>query len=126
MTPAKKIVYAGESFWLQTSGRYYQSRRPNAEEKLLHRRIYTDHFGPIPSGYQIHHANGDWQDNTPQNLVLVARSEHARQHLAERMATPEGLARAQEGLLKAQKAAKAWHASAEGAAWHAHHSREQW
>lgn len=126
MDVPKKIVYADEAFWLQTTGRYYQSGRKDALERLLHRRIYADHYGPIPPGFQVHHVNGDWQDNQLENLVLVSTSEHAREHLAARMATPEGQASTALGLARGRAGAKRWHSSQEGRAWHAHHSKKTW
>lgn len=122
----RKIIYAGETFWLQTSGRYYQSGRHNAPERLLHRRIYTDHYGPIPAGYVVHHDNENWQDNTPSNLILKLDEVHGREHMLERMADPDYRARALEGLGKAQHAARAWHSTPEGLAWHSEHGKACW
>lgn len=50
METARKILYKGEPFFLQTSGRYYQSGRKDASERLLHRRIWIENNGPINKG----------------------------------------------------------------------------
>lgn len=121
----KFVVYKGEKFWLQSSGRYYQSGRKDAPERLLHRRIWQDIFGFVPAGYHVHHKNGDWTDNALSNLECLLASEHQRNHLAERIANgtfPE----AAVGLAKAREAAKVWHASPEGIAWHVKHGHATW
>src|SRR5688500_339059 len=38
------------------------------------------HNGPIPAGFQIHHVNGDKQDNRIDNLQLVDAVTHKRLH----------------------------------------------
>jgi hypothetical protein len=43
-----------------------------------HRRIWEKAFGPIPSGMQIDHINGNIQDNSLENLRLVDRLENSR------------------------------------------------
>ena len=41
-----------------------------------YRKIYVDHFGEIPSGYHIHHIDGDCHNNSPGNLVALSPEEH--------------------------------------------------
>jgi group I intron endonuclease len=46
-----------------------------------HRRVWYDHFGEIPRdengiSYEIHHINGDHNDNRIENLICVSISEH--------------------------------------------------
>jgi hypothetical protein len=81
-----------------------------------HRKIYENHFGPIPKDlngrtYDIHHIDGNHSNNDPNNLKAVSIQEHYDIHhaqedygaciaLAKRMKiTPEAraeLARAQQ------------------------------
>lgn len=42
----------------------------------IYRRIYTQHFGPIPKGYHIHHKDGNHSNNDPLNLVAITAKEH--------------------------------------------------
>ena len=46
-----------------------------------HRKIWHDHYGDIPVDdngitYEIHHINGDHNDNRIDNLICVSISEH--------------------------------------------------
>lgn len=125
MAIAKCVVYKGEKFHLQSTGRYYQSGRKEAGERLLHRRIWIEANGEIPDGYQVHHIDGDWSNNALENLRLVEREAHNRQHMIERIAadTTGFYKRAQT---KAVAAAVKWHKSPEGRAWHAKHAKDLW
>lgn len=125
MEHPQTVTYKGEKFWLQTTGRYYQSGRhsKNAKERILHRRIWIDNFGAIPDGMEIHHKNGDWTDNTTDNLELTTRSVHQRNHMMERMKDPAFLEKSRRNLDLAREAAKAWHGSPEGLEWHRQHGK---
>jgi len=53
-----------------------------------YRKIYEDHFGPIPideSGrtFEIHHIDGDHSNNSPENLKAVTIQEHYDIHYAQ-------------------------------------------
>jgi HNH endonuclease len=46
-----------------------------------YRKIYTEHFGPIPFDstgrvYDIHHKDGNRSNNDPSNLIAVSIQEH--------------------------------------------------
>lgn len=97
------VEYADRRYWLQSSGRYYQSGVKTDVERLLHRRIWSDANGPIPPDFHVHHVT------------------HSRQHMLERSATPDGRAASLAALEKGRDAARAWHASPEGLAWHRAH-----
>jgi hypothetical protein len=126
MPPPERVRYAGETFYLQSNGRYYQSGRKEAPERLLHRRIWTDHSGPIPDGYDVHHRDGDWQNNGLENLELVTRQEHQAAHMRAHWQDPEYQERTKGILARAQADAQAWHSSEEGRAWHSDHGKQTW
>jgi hypothetical protein len=46
----------------------------------LHRVIWEQHRGSIPTGYQIHHINGDKSDNSFANLECLGAAEHKKLH----------------------------------------------
>ena len=55
--------------------------------KTKYRRIYEQHFGPIPkddSGrtYDVHHIDGDSHNNEPSNLKAISLQEHYDIHYA--------------------------------------------
>ena len=38
-----------------------------------HRIVYEKHHGPIPSGYDVHHRDGDKLNNDISNLELLSK-----------------------------------------------------
>lgn len=59
---------------------YYQISSGNNQGKLLHRLVYEDAFGPIPDGFCVHHINGNKNDNSPGNLMILSKSHHHKLH----------------------------------------------
>jgi len=52
---------------------------------VLHHRLVLFEAGiDVPSGFQVHHRNGDKTDNRLENLELISASEHTRLHWLER------------------------------------------
>jgi hypothetical protein len=54
----------------------------------IYRKIYEEHFGPIPKEengrtYDIHHIDGDHTNNTPSNLRAVTLQEHYDIHYSQ-------------------------------------------
>jgi hypothetical protein len=47
---------------------------------LEHHHVWQEANGPIPEGKEIHHKNGDKQDNRLENLECVDRLTHRRIH----------------------------------------------
>ena len=126
MTPPKTIVYKEETFYLQTSGKYYQSGNKTVKHRLLHRRIWADANGDIPDGYVVHHVDGDWQNNDLSNLEAIPSGKHSSDHMIERHKDPQMKAIFDAGLVKAREAAKKWHASEEGIEWHRKNGLAVW
>ena len=60
---------------------YYQISSGEYQGKLLHRLIYEDEFGSIPEGFCIHHIDNDKENNTPNNLMLLSKSNHHHLHM---------------------------------------------
>lgn len=48
--------------------------------QLAHRVEWELHRGPVPDGMQIHHRNGDKQDNRIENLEILDAITHKRLH----------------------------------------------
>ena len=53
-----------------------------------HRKIYEQHFGPIPKdangrSYEIHHIDGNHHNNDPSNLQCVTIQEHYDIHYSQ-------------------------------------------
>jgi hypothetical protein len=120
------VTYHGEKFYIQSSGKYYSSGDKEAHERLLHRRVWFDHNGPIPDGHVVHHKDANWKNNDISNLEIVQVSEHARHHKLERLADPEHAAKNMEWLNKAKIAAAHWHGSEAGTEWHRQDGKAKW
>lgn len=52
-----------------------------------HRLFVAEAGIEIPAGHQVHHRNGDKQDNRLENLDVIPIGEHARLHAIERRST---------------------------------------
>lgn len=120
------VLYQGEKFWIQTTGRYFQSGRKDSTERLLHRRVWSDANGSIPDGHHVHHIDGDWRNNAIDNLELVSSSEHASRHMLDRWSDEQDAKRMREALAIAVDNAKAWHSSPEGLEWHSKNGKAAW
>lgn len=58
----------------------YKYTRINGVLKGVHKVIWEKAHGPIPDGYEVHHKNGDGNDNRLENLLLLTKSEHIKLH----------------------------------------------
>ena len=129
MIKNESIVYKDETFFVLNTGKYYHSgcHGKNANpERLLHRRIWTEHNGEIPSDHHIHHINKNWRDNRIENLECISRIDHQRMHMIERFQCPEFRKESLYQLNIAQEKAKVWHASPDGIKWHSENGKNMW
>jgi hypothetical protein len=88
----------------------------------LHQEIWKDLHGPIPAGYDVHHADHDPLNNDPTNLVCIPEGVHGSHHAS----SPERIAQSRLNIVAAIAAAPAWHASPEGIEWHRQHGAATW
>jgi hypothetical protein len=88
----------------------------------LHQEIWKAAHGPIPEGYHVHHADHDPLNNDLSNLVLLDADEHLKHHGNQ----PDNAERLRAVQPLGQEAAKEWHRSDEGRAWHVEHGKRCW
>lgn len=104
------IVYDGHKYRLL--GRYYRTDdHRKGGPGHLHRAIWITHHGPVPQGFEVHHKDGDTFNNAIENLELIERIEHRRQHMKRLHETGKF---------------REWHRSAKGKAWHRRNGIQSW
>ena len=57
----------------------------------IHRLVYEAFVGEIPEGYDIHHRDGNKQNNHITNLVLLSEKEHHKLHIEKNPRIIEGM-----------------------------------
>lgn len=107
--------FNGTTYYL--CGHYFQRKGHR-----LHRAVWEYHNGAIPSGYHVHHIDGDRSNNDITNLMLMDGHEHLSAH----MNTPERKAANKENIEHAREAAREWHGSPAGLEWHSKLGKENW
>ena len=111
MSYAKYQEYKGIRFCRDDNTGYYL----NSTLKVrMHRYVWEQEVGPIPDGFDVHHIDGDKSNNSIDNLSLMTSRAHRILHGKEESRK----AKMRLNIAKAQEAAKAWHSSPEGLAWH--------
>ena len=48
--------------------------------KRIHRLVYEAFVGDIPKGFDVHHKDGNKQNNCVENLVAISEHEHHTMH----------------------------------------------
>jgi len=108
--PSPQVFKGTTYYWC---GKYYQR-----DGVRLHRAIWQDYHGDIPTGMHVHHIDHDRTNNSVENLALMSASAHMSHHQQDpnrvtHPITPQAL-----------KAAAEWHRSEEGRAWHRRHYKK--
>ena len=69
-------IFDGHRFCPDGRGYYYNSHL----RKRLHQCIWEKANGPIPKGYEIHHIDGNPDNNDLSNLACIPAKEHRKIH----------------------------------------------
>jgi hypothetical protein len=121
--PSEKVMFNGYSYRRYPESprrelRVYFARSGRQRVNWLHRDIWIHHNGPIPAGFHVHHVDGNPLNNAIENLAVMPEREHHQEHW-----TDEKRRWARANIRHAQNAAKEWHGSPEGRAWHSAHAK---
>lgn len=122
----KKIVeFNGKEYERSANGRYYFEKNTKYKERThctqLHRAVWEYYNGEIPKGYQIHHKDGNIDNNDISNLECVSAREHLSYHSKKNWQNKEyreRMADQMRGNSERQQKCKEWHRSEEGRKWH--------
>lgn len=107
--------FNGVSYYL--CGKYFQRRGVR-----LHRMVWEYHNGKIPQGYHVHHVDEDRSNNAIENLRLMPGNEHVSAHANEQ----ERVDMSRGNIERAREAARRWHSSEAGLAYHSELGKENW
>jgi hypothetical protein len=104
-----KQIFQARAYYL--CGKYFQRNGIR-----LHRRVWEVWNGrPVPEGYDVHHKDGRRDHNWHENLELLPKWKHMREHhLGHDRGIPDA----------AVEAAREWHVSKEGRKWDREHYRQ--
>lgn len=76
---SKKPMFIFQGIPYYIGDGYYR----NYQGQLLHRVIWSHHYGEIPKGMNIHHIDHNPLNNDINNLVMMTLSEHRSHHFHE-------------------------------------------
>ena len=129
--------FMGRRYW-RCGGRYFsrpkgtttkRGRARKGEKRtqprgrsFLHRDVWEAAHGSIPAIHHVHHRDHDRSNNSLGNLQLMDRSEHLASHWTDEMRAEQ----AKRIVKYAVPAARAWHASPEGLAWHSENGKRSY
>ena len=71
--------FRGKKYYYRSNAGYFYGKI-GTKTVSLHREVWKHFFGDIPEGFVIHHIDNDKSNNNIENLKLMSRSEHTRNH----------------------------------------------
>lgn len=117
----KRAAYNGHKFTRDDrTGYFLSTTRIEGKRKRLHVYVYECERGlTVPDGWQIHHVDGNKNNNEIENLACIPKHNHLSHHGKQNAIEHPDIIEA--SLERARDSAKRWHKSAEGHTWHKEH-----
>lgn len=103
---------------------YYLANKPTYEgrRERLHVYVWRTNNGDVPKDYEVHHIDGDKDNNEIDNLSCIPKAEHKSYHATRYVV--EHKETMISNLEKMRPLASEWHKSDAGRAWHSKHAKE--
>ena len=92
--------------------------------KRIHVYVWEYYNGKVPKGYEVHHIDGDKNNNNIENLMILTKSDHLKIHASQMDADKINKLRKNLSVFARPKAVE-WHKSDEGRKWHKQHIEKQ-
>lgn len=117
--------YGGYKFRKDRKTGYFLCNKKTdiGKRERLHCFVWRTEHGQIPSGYHIHHKDGNKNNNEISNLEMLSSSDHERLH-GQLLTEEEREKRRKNIVLLGVPAAVKWHKSAAGHEWHVEHGKK--
>lgn len=110
-------LHFGKKFYQDKKTGYWIST--TSPRTRAHVWVWNHYHGIVPKGYHVHHKDHNKSNNQYENLTILTFAAHMNHHLDDNPNRREKLIHmANEN----RPLTKAWHASAEGRAWHKLHA----
>ena len=126
----KIVEFNGKIYKRSPKSRYYFEYKTKPKDRIgkpqLHRAVWEYYNGEIPKGFQIHHKDGNIDNNDISNLECLSSREHLSNHSKKNWQNEEYREKMRGHLFdnkEKQQKAKEWHKSPEGREWHKQHAR---
>lgn len=123
MVERETIEFEGKIWY-----RYPHSKRSSDRNyyqkcgKFLHHYVWEKHYGERKKGFLIHHIDGDFTNNSIENLEEITPKEHRS---IKHKLVGDKLYKRQEWVKQISPLASEWHKSKKGKEWHKKHAKEQ-
>lgn len=72
------ITFNGQKYFHSQSKGYW--RKGTGNRNMLHRDVWEFYNGPIEDGFDIHHLDGNKNNNDIHNLEKISKSDHTKRH----------------------------------------------
>jgi transcription elongation factor Elf1 len=106
------------------TGYYLSTCKIGTSRIRLHRYMWMKYHGEIPKGFEVHHKDGNKDNNEIDNLELMTKKKHLDWH-AENI-PDELMVKLKENLEKAREKAVEWHKSEEAKEFHRQLGKKVW